>query len=149
MDFLNQIYIVSTVFSVSVTLLDLVGLIGQGDHDGDSSHPDSDADGHGADFAADSSPGTTNQEVHGDTDTEALIKHTDNSMAHSSGPSILSILAYLRSLVYFCLGFGPMGLFSLATDVSGTKSLFWSVPTGIGAAILARLFFRFQRKHSN
>lgn len=52
MDFLNQICIASTVFSVGVTLLDLMSLIGQGNHDGDSSHADSDADGHGTAFAA-------------------------------------------------------------------------------------------------
>ena len=145
MDFLNQTYIASTVFSVSVTLLDLMGLIGRGDHDGESSHADSTADGHETNFAADSSPGTTNLEAHGDADSEAPVEYIDNSMAHSGGTSILSMLTYLRSLVYFCLGFGPMGLFSLATDVSGIKSLLWSVPTGVGATVLARLFFRFQR----
>ena len=145
MDFLSQIYIASTVFSVGVTLLDLMGLIGRSDHDGDSSHADSDTDGHGADFAADSLAGPTSREVHGDTNSETLVEHTNNSMAHSGGTSILSMLAYLRSLVYFCLGFGPMGLFSVATDVSGIKSLLWSVPTGVGATIFARLFFRFQR----
>ena len=93
MDFLNQIYIASTVFSVGVTLLDLMGLIGRGDHDGDSSHADSDADGHGADFAADSSPGTTSQEVHGDVDSEALVEPTDNSMAHSGGTVLSEVMA--------------------------------------------------------
>ena len=89
MDFLNQICIASTVFSVGVTLLDLMSLIGQGKHDGDSSHADSDADGHGTAFAADSPPGTPSQEVHGAADSEALVEHTDNSMAHS-GRTVLS-----------------------------------------------------------
>ncbi|MCZ6874880.1 MAG: hypothetical protein O7G88_15350 [bacterium] len=58
---------------------------------------------------------------------------------------VLSVLRYLRLAVYFSLGFGPLGLVAEATGSGGLWSLLWSVPGGVAAGILARLFFRFQQ----
>jgi hypothetical protein len=58
---------------------------------------------------------------------------------------VLSVLRYLRIAVYFSLGFGPLGLVAEATGSGGLWSLLWSVPGGVAAGILARLFFRFQQ----
>ncbi len=59
---------------------------------------------------------------------------------------LLSILRYLRTFVYFSLGFGPLGLVAEATGAGVLGSLGWAVPGGIGAAFLARAFFRFQQQ---
>jgi membrane protein implicated in regulation of membrane protease activity len=61
------------------------------------------------------------------------------------GP-LLSILRYLRTFVYFSLGFGPLGLVAEATGAGVLGSLAWAVPGGIVAAFLARAFFRFQQQ---
>jgi membrane protein implicated in regulation of membrane protease activity len=59
---------------------------------------------------------------------------------------LLSMLRYLRTLVYFSLGFGPLGLVAEATGARALGSLAWAVPGGLVAAVLARAFFRFQQQ---
>ena len=61
------------------------------------------------------------------------------------GAPVLSVLRWARTLVYFCLGFGPFGLAAGAFGSGRAGSLLWSVAGGASMAILARLFFRFQR----
>ena len=62
-----------------------------------------------------------------------------------SGAPVLSFLRWARTLVYFCLGFGPFGL-AAGTFGSGFGGrLAWSLAGGAAMAVLARLFFRFQR----
>ena len=65
-----------------------------------------------------------------------------------AGP-ILSALSYLRLFVYFCLGFGPMGLVALATGRSAIASLLLAIPVGVAAVFLAQTFFRFQRQDTD
>ena len=65
-----------------------------------------------------------------------------------AGP-ILSALSYLRLFVYFCLGFGPMGLVALATGRSAFASLLLAIPVGVAAVFLAQAFFRFQRQDTD
>ena len=55
------------------------------------------------------------------------------------------MLTYLRLFVYFCLGFGPMGLVALASGRSAATSLLLATPVGVVAVFLAQAFFRFQR----
>jgi membrane protein implicated in regulation of membrane protease activity len=63
--------------------------------------------------------------------------------------AILSALVYLRLFVYFCLGFGPMGLAALATGRSAIASLLLAIPVGVAAVFLAQAFFRFQRQDTD
>jgi len=58
----------------------------------------------------------------------------------------LSVLRYLRLTVYFCLGFGPLGLVASATGSGLMMSLVWAVPGGVASSLIARAFFRFQQK---
>ena len=55
----------------------------------------------------------------------------------------------MRLFVYFCLGFGPMGLVALATGRSAIASLLLAIPVGVAAVFLAQAFFRFQRQDTD
>ncbi len=106
---LHGIYIFTTVCSVGITAVDMLGLLGTGE---------------------------------GDSDTNA---GTDGETGVGEHGPLLSMLGYLRTGIYFCLGFGPLGLVAGATGAGMLGSLAWAVPGGVAAAFLARLFFRFQQ----
>jgi len=59
---------------------------------------------------------------------------------------LLPVLRYLRTLVYFALGFGPLGLAAQTTGASVLGSLAWAVPGGLVTAWLARLFWGWQQR---
>jgi len=120
---LRGLYWFTTVFGVGVTLIDLLGLFG---HLG----------GHGAGHDSGGHDGT-----HHDS-----AAHDSASSDHGSAGTLLSVMRYLRTAVYFSLGFGPVGLFAVAMGRSPLESAFWSVPGGFVAAALARAVFRFQQK---
>ncbi len=63
----------------------------------------------------------------------------------SGGAPVLSFLRYVRTAIYFCLGFGPFGLASTAFGSGPVGSLVWALAGGSAVAVLARLFFRLQR----
>jgi hypothetical protein len=165
---LLQIYIAGTVFAGGVVLLDLVGVLGGHQADGFAGHA---AGGH--DFAAQDISGHAgaghdgggqedasvpagghpagSQDATGDG--HAAAGQNGDQVAHSSAQApvagaapVLSILAYLRLLVYFCLGFGPAGWAALARGWGALGSLLLAVPVGLLAVFAARAFFRFQRQ---
>lgn len=116
---LEGIYGFATAFGVGVTLVDLLGLLG---HSHGGAHHD----------------GTSHDAPHG-------YDSTPHEGFHSTG-TLLSVLRYLRMVVYFSLGFGPVGLIALEMGRRSLESALWAIPSGIGAAFLARAFFRFQQK---
>jgi len=65
---------------------------------------------------------------------------------HGSGGPILSFLRFIRTFVYFSAGFGPFGLAARAFRTDGLGSLVWAVGGGVGIALIARAFFRFQQQ---
>jgi membrane protein implicated in regulation of membrane protease activity len=123
---LHSLYIFATIFGVGVTAVDLLGLLG---HDQMADHGGGDDGGDGD---------------HGDA------AHDDGDHSHGdhsgSGGALLSVLRYLRTAVYFALGFGPAGLVAEATGSAALPALLWAAPAGVAAAFLARLLFRFQTK---
>ncbi len=139
----RQIFIATTVFSVGVVLLDLFGVLGG--HQGDAGHIDGDMSP-AVDHAADG--GSVEGAVgapHGDAGHHQADAHA--SAGHAA--PILSVLTYLRLLVYFCLGFGPTGWASMATGRGPLLSLGIAVPIGLAALFLAQAFFRFQRRDTD
>ena len=130
-DFVRLIFIASTVFSVGVVLLDFFGVLG-GHHDGETSGDVT--TGHV--FSGDHAPGDHSGQIHHGPDQQG------------AGP-ILSALSYLRLFVYFCLGFGPMGLVALATGRNAFASLLFAIPVGVAAVFLAQAFFRLQRQDTD
>ena len=69
----------------------------------------------------------------------------DRGSDQGAGSPVLSFLRWARTLVYFCLGFGPFGLAAGAFGSGFGGRLAWSLAGGAATAVLARLFFRFQR----
>ena len=149
-EFVRLVFVASTVFSVGVVLLDFFGVLG-GHHGGETSgdmtasgdHSAADLNGAGGDAghgtaysAADHAPGDHSGQMHHGPEQQG------------AGP-ILSVLSYLRLFVYFCLGFGPMGLVALATGRSAIASLLLAIPVGVAAVFLAQAFFRFQRQDTD
>ncbi len=114
---LHGLYLFTSIFGIGVTAIDMLGLLGTGEGDADSAADGDGAGGEDADGAADD----------------------------GGHMPVLFVLRYLRIAVYFSLGFGPLGLVAEATGSGGLWSLLWSVPGGVAAGILARLFFRFQQ----
>jgi membrane protein implicated in regulation of membrane protease activity len=135
-------------------------LAGQtGGHDGAPSH---DAGGHDGAGNGHTAPGHAGEHVAahaaapdaarvaGGSEAQATTAaHIEARTAPSSSGNaapILSILTYLRLLVYFCLGFGPAGWAGLASGWGALRSLLLAVPIGLLALLAARAFFRFQRR---
>ena len=159
--FVRLIFIASTVFSVGVVLLDFFGVLG-GHHGGETSGGETSGDvtaGHV--FPGDlMSPGNLGGEHTAADLVGAGHPDTGHATGDQSGPMhhgpdqqgagpILSALSYLRLFVYFCLGFGPMGLVALATGRSAIASLLLAIPVGVAAVFLAQAFFRFQRQDTD
>ncbi len=138
MIWLNGVYIGCTLFSVTITVLDFLGFLG-GSDDSDGG----DATGEGSGDGAEDGGTRFDTDLPGD---EALTyKAAHESVPHTGKVAVLSVLSYLRSLVYFCLGFGPTGWVAIAMGNSAGKSLIWAAPAGLAAFVLAHAFFRFQR----
>lgn len=78
----------------------------------------------------------------GDDENGGADAGADTGMAGS----VLSILRYFRTIVYFSLGFGPLGLMAEWSGSGALGSLVWAVPGGLVAAVLARVFFRWQHQ---
>ena len=68
--------------------------------------------------------------VQGSTDTRGIL--------------VLAGLRYLRSFVYFSVGFGPIGLLALWKGYGAPGCLLWSVPAGLASAYVVRRVMRFQ-----
>lgn len=151
MIWLNGVYIGCTVFSVTITALDFLGFLGGsqdsvlgGSEDSGGVDARSDAAGGGDGEGAEDGVTRFNTDVPGD---EAVSGKTPpESVPRDPGKvAVLSVLSYLRSLVYFCLGFGPTGWVALTMGNSAGQSLIWAAPAGLVAFVLAHAFFRFQR----
>lgn len=140
MIWLNGVYIGCTLFSVTITVLDFLGFLG-GSQDSDGG---GDAGGDTPDDGGD--PGSTRFDTDLPGDEAYAGKTPPESVPRdTSKVAVLSVLAYLRSLVYFCLGFGPTGWVAIAMGNSAVQSLIWAAPAGVAAFVLAHAFFRFQR----
>ena len=159
MSWLLSIYIAATVFGVGITVIDLLGFLGG--HDGDQSDGiGTDHDGDSGDFAevdhdgggaADHDGADHDSAAHEDAGHEPT-EH-EGSVAGHDRPErrgfVLSLLSALRNLIYFCLGFGPVGWFALATGSSAAGALLYSAPVGVVALIGTRLLRRFMRRELN
>lgn len=133
---LQGLYWFTAILGVGVTVVDLLGLLGAGGQadggtggDDGSAAVDAGADSGGSEPAGGESGGS---EAGGGESV--------------GGAPVLSFLRYVRTAIYFCLGFGPFGIASAAFGAGAAGSLLWALAGGAGTAVLARLFFRLQRK---
>ncbi len=158
---LFQLFVGAAVFGVGVVALDFLGILG-GHHDtaghdlaaGDASagHFDvghvGDHGGHGADNGA-AGHGAGDHTAGHAQPSHPDAAHAPNGRAQAAAVPILSVLTYLRLLVYFCLGFGPAGWAGVATGQGPLLSLAIATPVGLAALFLAQAFFRFQRRDTD
>ncbi len=166
MDGLLTLYIATAIFGVGVTIVDMFGILGsQSDDDGDGADDAAGDDADGGDFDADdggdfddgdsdagdiddadgddSADDSDSSEDAGETSHNegSLVAH--DNIKHKRNP-ILKFLSYLRTLVYFSFGFGPVGWIVFSTGQKDLSSLFFSIPAGIVFAVAGRLFKRLQ-----
>lgn len=148
--FVFQLFVATTIFAIGIIALDFIGVLGghesaHGDevgdlhfggdvHDFDVSLDDG---GQGLDDAGLDLDGDA-----GDLDGDHGAIH-DHVNGHAS--PVLSILAYLRMFVYFCLGFGPAGWVAMATGRGALVALIVGSAVGVIATLAAQSIFRFQR----
>ncbi len=59
---------------------------------------------------------------------------------------ILQFMSTLRTMVFFCVGFGTVGSFALLTGESRISSLIWSIPVGIVTVLIFHFFKNMQQK---
>lgn len=122
---LHGAYVVAAVFGFGVMAIDMLGLLGDHD-DGAGGH----GHGHGGD----------GHHLSGDLDADG---HHTSSGSHTS---LLMLLSRLRLVVYFCVGFGGLGLAAEYTGSGLVMGLVWAVIGGALATFLARIMFRFQSR---
>ena len=128
---LLSLFIGATVFGAGVTLVDMIG--GLGDGDGDS---DSDSDGaDDGDF--------------GDGDDGGEEGSVAGHDAKRRGNPFMAFLSAMRNVVYFCLGFGPVGWFATATNMPLLETLAWSGAGGVVVLVLVRLLRGVLRQELN
>jgi hypothetical protein len=145
-----QLFIACTIFSVGVVTLDFLGILGHGDagdagdgldlgggHDSfDAGGYDlAESGGHGEDLDA------------GDASYDG--SHDGDHGHDIHGSPVLSMLTYLRLLVYFSLGFGPTGWVGMATGRSALTSLLLASAMGVLSLGAAQAFFRYQRSDTD
>lgn len=152
MSWLLHLYIGASVFGAGMILIDLLGLLNRHDESGDLDHDaagdDTDgfdhADDSGSEDIADTVDGHDGIETDSDADHadlhESVVSHDKKNVAGF----IVTILALLRSVIYFSAGFGPTGWFALKTGETVTASLLWSVGAGLFIAVAARVLRRVQ-----
>ena len=126
--FISSFYVVASIFGIGVVIIDALGLLG-GHHD-DGGHDD------GVDAAGEVGHA---QALHGHGDQGTLT-------LEARGAAVLSILRYMRTLVYFCAGFGPIGILALGSGYHAWISLVWSLPCGLVSVWMVRKMLRFQSK---
>lgn len=140
MNWLLTLYIATTIFGVGVKIVDIFGLFGDDDDD-DGNGFDEDVDGgqgeeSGADFengADDIGQDAGTSDAEGDSDS---IIYREKSKA---GDRIVTFISILRYTVYFCLGFGPVGLFYVLTYEKSLTSLYYSLSMGIVVVIIVKI----------
>ena len=152
MGWLLSLYIGVTVFGVGVTVLDMIGALG-GDQDADGGEIDTgDTDGFdtdGGDADGVDADGLGEADGGDDLDADGEMGSGDHQPAvlghdrRRSGGALIRFMGFLRNIVYFSLGFGPVGWFAVATGETTGATLAWSAGSGVlilfGARVLRRI----------
>lgn len=162
MNGLFVLYSALAVFGIGVTVIDFLGIFEQahgasasGQHD-DGAAEDGGADDDGAGYSngddvADDAAADDDTSDSDDPHGTALAARDDGGGSHivsvDSATRIISrAVATLRLGVYFSLGAGPTGLFSLLTGVAPLEGLAWSAGAGVFVAIIAKSLRRLVRR---
>ena len=131
--FISTFYVIASIFGIGVVVIDALGLLGGG-------HDDGGHDGGGHDHGVDAAGEVGHAQGdhgHGDHGTLTL---------ESRGAVVLSVLRYMRTMVYFCAGFGPIGILALWRGYHPWISLVWAIPCGLVSVWIVRKLLSFQSK---
>jgi membrane protein implicated in regulation of membrane protease activity len=154
MEWLFSLYIGTAVFGLGITIIDFVGMLDDNDGDGDEGAEDgligdgAEGDEVGSEMEApDTGDFQGNEETDGDTesDSEGEDLEGDDSgskvaLQEKSGVSrLIKTLQFLRFLVYFSLGFGPIGFVGTLLNYSWLETLF--VALGLGTVTSGLAFW--------
>jgi membrane protein implicated in regulation of membrane protease activity len=102
----------------------------------------------GGDGDVDASDSETDvNDTSGDDDGEHYDSDGSNLVDYHKykARGLLQFIAFLRTLVYFCAGFGVTGIFALLTGESTLSSLLWSAFVGLGTVGIYKVFRKIQR----
>ncbi|WP_251977188.1 NfeD family protein [Salinicola avicenniae] len=141
------IYVTLSLFGLGVIAAESLGLSGSdndtGDaHNGGSDNGGSDNGGHdngGHHHAAgDSTPG--------DGADGVASRGGQYSRSIRAGRHVFKLLFLLRLFIYFCAGFGPMGLIATLRGESLSSGLLWAVPAGLFVMVCAWAILKFQQR---
>ena len=141
MGWLFAIYVATAVFGVGTTVADLLGVFSHltGGHGHDGGHDAADHDAVGHDAAA---HGGAGHHAVGHDPTDATRVSAVAPDAEMRGGGLVRLLSSLRSGVYFCLGFGPVGLFAATQYHNPAVTLLWSIPVGVAVMLGTRALRR-------
>ena len=81
---------------------------------------------------------------HDDGADETPLHEVDHDSPLPGGGPVLEAIRYLRMFVYFCLGFGLVGVAILTSGRTAQASLLLAGLAGFGTVLLARTFYRLQ-----
>jgi hypothetical protein len=145
---MTALYIFATVFGLGVVLVDFFMMMSSGGSSDDSGSHGSDGDGHGHDDGSSHDDASADDgSHHGDQHGHHHGHHPDGSVVgHQKhrGGFLLKTLGMFRHAIYFCVGFGPFGLFAKLVDNSSFAFL-WALMGGIVVSVIAGLFRRIQK----
>lgn len=151
MDGLLTLYIATSIFGIGVTLVDIFGILGSQSSDdnsgdgGESSGDEYDGSSHVNDSISSYNDEGENAD---DTFEDESSNNEGSLVAHDNIKNkknfILKLFSFLRTIVYFSFGFGPVGWIVFSTGQKNVNSLFYSIPTGIIFAVIGRLLRRLQ-----
>ncbi len=134
MDRLFYLYIVAGVFGAGVIIIDFFSSVLTSIEDGGDDADAVDSKTDDSDFSIDEDG------EHYDADGSNLVDYHKHKAR-----GLLQFIAFLRTLVYFCAGFGITGIFALLTGESSLSSLLWSVFMGLGTVGIFKIFRKIQR----
>lgn len=118
--FLATLYVIAAVFGVGVTIISMLGFL----HHSDDGH-----DGHDSHDMHDSGHTDTHHDTHISEANENI--YIAESHQKEKFGYLISAFSLLRYLVFFCLGFGPVGLFILFYIKNVSQSILYSTVSGI------------------
>lgn len=115
---MSAVYIFSLIFGSAVILIDLMGLLGSQEDSADS--------GDASDL---------------DADGQAVVLPDGNK-----GRWVYRALNVLRSVVYFCCGFGAVGIYGQLSSGSPLKTFAYSSVTGLLLVLIVKGISRIQKQ---
>jgi hypothetical protein len=137
---MTALYIFATVFGLGVVLVDFFMMMSSGSGDEAGSY-DVDGEGHGHDDSSSQHDSSSDDASHHGHHPEGSV--VGHQRYAQRGGYLLKTLGFFRNVIYFCVGFGPVGLFAQFVDHS-SFALIWAIGAGLVISFVAALFRRIQ-----